>query len=98
MAGLKTKIASNNGNALSARERELVCLICTGLLTNEAAWLMHISTQTAATHRNNAMRKLGLDSAVKLTHWAIANGLVKVMTFGEAPRPVKPVDSKKSVA
>lgn len=91
----KTKIDLIGPRALSPREREVVRLVCTGLLTKDAARLMGISEKTAATQRTNAMLKLGLDNAVKLTHWAIANGLVKVMTFGEAPRAAKPANTKR---
>jgi len=91
------EMASDNANTLSAREREIVRLICSGLSTKQAAWLMGIQTSTAETHRNRAMRKLGIHSAVKLTRWAIATGLVKVINFGEAPT-AGPADPKKNVA
>jgi DNA-binding NarL/FixJ family response regulator len=90
---VEAEIASNEANALSVRESELVRLICTGYSTKEAAGLMGIFTSTAETHRNEAMRKLRLNKVAKLTHWAIATGLVKVMTVGAPSRPTSGPDS-----
>ena len=86
---LEPETASNGANALSAREREFVRLICGGCSTREAAKVMNISATTAETHRENVMEKLRLHRVVKLTHWAIANGLVEIMKFGEAPNNQK---------
>jgi DNA-binding CsgD family transcriptional regulator len=81
----KAKTRSLKGQKPSVREVELVRLICSGHSSRAAAELMKISIKTADTHRARVMQKLGFDNVVKLTHWAIANGIVEVMSFQPEP-------------
>lgn len=58
---LGRKLVSLQDN-LSKREIEVCNLISNGLSTKEIAFLLHISLNTAETHRNNIRKKLGLNN------------------------------------
>lgn len=62
---------------LSAREREVVQMICEGRHLREIAARLFISPQTVKTHRANAMGKLGSRSTAELVRYAITYGLVQ---------------------
>ncbi len=61
---------------LSNREREVFQLIAEGHSTRAIADKLYVSTSTIKTHRSKIMEKLGLNSPVKLVHFAIQLGLV----------------------
>jgi DNA-binding NarL/FixJ family response regulator len=61
---------------LTAREKEILCLIADGLSTREIADRLKISTRTADVHRMHIMAKLDCHSVAGLTRIAIAGGLV----------------------
>jgi DNA-binding NarL/FixJ family response regulator len=54
---------------LTARERELLLLLGSGLSNLRIAELMHISVHTVETHRRNLITKLGIKGA-ELIHYA----------------------------
>lgn len=56
---------------LSNRELQVFELIGEGQSTKEAAERLKISPKTVETHRENIKSKLGLDSTLRLTHYAI---------------------------
>lgn len=60
---------------LSAREREIVHLICTGLTTRNIAERLSLSEFTVATHRRNILHKLELHNVGALTQFARVQGL-----------------------
>ena len=62
--------------ALTAREREVVCLIAEGGSNKIIARLLDISPKTVESHRAAAMRKLNVHSAVQLVRHAIRCRLV----------------------
>jgi DNA-binding NarL/FixJ family response regulator len=66
------------GDALTAREREVIQLLAEGRTSKEVAVMLNLSVKTAETHRTNLMRKLGLHSVADLTRYAIRNGIVQV--------------------
>jgi two-component system, NarL family, response regulator NreC len=60
---------------LTAREREVVQLMCEGHRLHEVATRLFVSVSTVKTHRANAMRKVGARSTAALIRYAIRNGL-----------------------
>jgi len=67
-----------DGNALTAREREVIQLLAEGKTSKEVAVTLNLSVKTAETHRTNLMRKLDLHSVADLTRYAVRNGIVQV--------------------
>lgn len=62
---------------LTRREREVVKYAAAGHKNPEIARLLCISPRTVETHRDNAMRKLGLRSMSDLVHYAVNNGILR---------------------
>jgi DNA-binding NarL/FixJ family response regulator len=62
---------------LTAREREVVTLIATGLSNEEIAGRLYMSTSTAKTHATRAMTKLGARDRAQLVVAAYESGLVR---------------------
>lgn len=60
---------------LSAREREIICLIREGLATRAIAARLSLSELTVSTHRRNLMNKLGLHGLAELVRFANEYGL-----------------------
>lgn len=60
---------------LSAREREIVGLICEGLTTRDVANQLSLSEFTVSTHRRNILHKLELHNVAALAHFAREHGL-----------------------
>ncbi|HEV2176360.1 MAG TPA: response regulator transcription factor [Terriglobia bacterium] len=65
-------------SVLTSREREVVQLLAEGKSTKEVASALQIAVKTAATHRTNILRKLGLHSIADLVRYAIRNRIVEV--------------------
>jgi DNA-binding NarL/FixJ family response regulator len=62
---------------LTARERELMALVATGLSNDEIAERLHLSPLTVKTHVNRAMTKLGARDRAQLVVLAYEGGLVQ---------------------
>jgi DNA-binding NarL/FixJ family response regulator len=75
-AALPCSGAGTTGQALTAREREIVHLVAEGKTNKEMAGLLGISVKTVETHRTHLMRKLGFSSVVQLVHYAVRNHMV----------------------
>ena len=60
---------------LTPREREIVQLFSEGHSTSQIAEQLHLSAKTVATHRENVLRKLRIESIAELTRYAIREGL-----------------------
>ncbi len=67
-----------NGEVLSAREKEVIALLVCGFSNKEIADKLFISVNTVQTHRKNIVRKLDIHSLSGLTIYAIVNGIVKL--------------------
>lgn len=64
--------------ALSTREKEIVVCVVKGMTNREIADKLFLSTHTVITHRRNIARKLQIRSASGLTIYAIVNKLVEL--------------------
>lgn len=62
---------------LTAREREIVALVATGMTNDEIADHLHVSRLTAKTHANRAMMKVGARDRAQLVVFAYQSGLVR---------------------
>src|SRR5579863_2348001 len=69
---------ASNVPKLSAREREVVQLVCEAKASKEIASILGVSLATAETHRSNILRKLGLHSIAELVLYAVRNGIIHV--------------------
>jgi DNA-binding NarL/FixJ family response regulator len=67
---------SAGGQALTAREREVLIRIADGLSNKEIAEVLGLGVRTVETHRERAMRKLNIRSVAGLTKYALAQGWV----------------------
>ena len=72
------KSNTDNPEALSDREREVIIGVVQGLMNKEIADRLCISLNTVTTHRRNIARKLQIHSPAGLTIYAIVNGLVDI--------------------
>ena len=70
--------ASQNADALSDRERDVIVSRVQGISNKEIADHLCISVNTVITHRRNIARKLQIHSPAGLTIYAIINGLVDI--------------------
>ena len=70
--------ASQNPDALSDREKDVIISLVQGMSNKEIADHLCISVNTVITHRRNIARKLQIHSPAGLTIYAIVNGLVDI--------------------
>lgn len=70
-----TAVAGSAHSQLTAREREIVQLFSEGHSTSQIAEQLHLSAKTVATHRENVLHKLHIESIAELTRYAIREGL-----------------------
>ena len=61
---------------LSKRELEILTLIAQGKLSKEISELLHISVNTANTHRQHILEKLGVDNSHEAVRYALSLGLI----------------------
>lgn len=74
---VRLPVFSGNQRVLSAKELEVLLLVCDGLTTKEIATELGITFKTAACHRSRILQKLGMKSTVTAVRWAIREGIVK---------------------
>jgi DNA-binding NarL/FixJ family response regulator len=72
-------------NRLTARELEVLQLICDGLSNRDIATRLNVSVNTVAVHRANIMNTLGLHKTAELVVYAIQNGLVSALPRSSGP-------------
>jgi DNA-binding NarL/FixJ family response regulator len=70
------KNAPKKRDPLTAREREIVQLVASGLTNKEVANKLGLSEKTVSNHRTNLMKKLGVHDVATLTRYAVERGLV----------------------
>ena len=61
---------------LTAREREVLAEVGSGLSNTEIAELLHISEATVKTHVGHVMAKLGLRDRIQIVVFAYETGLI----------------------
>jgi DNA-binding CsgD family transcriptional regulator len=62
---------------LTARQKQILLLICEGPATKEIADSLGISPKTVEYHKYNIQQKLKLRSTAQIVRWAIRNGLIE---------------------
>ncbi|WP_313501813.1 response regulator transcription factor [Kaistella carnis] len=67
----------NSVEDLTAREKDVLLLICDGLRSKEIAEKLFISTHTVESHRRNMMLKFNINNSSKLVKFALENRLVE---------------------
>lgn len=61
---------------LSARELEVVKLLCQGKRGSDIAESLHLSPKTVSTHKQRLLEKLGVEDVVTLSRLASSHGIV----------------------
>jgi len=74
----KENLKGERNSGLTAREVEILQLICEGKSNKEVAAQLDLSVNTVAVHRANIMDALGIHKTAELVVYAIRNGLVNV--------------------
>lgn len=65
-------------HGLTARELEVLQLICNGMSNREIAARLDLSINTVSVHRTNIMNTLGVHKAAELVMYALQHGLVNL--------------------
>jgi DNA-binding NarL/FixJ family response regulator len=65
-------------HGLTARELEVLQLICDGMTNREIAARLDLSINTVSVHRTNIMNTLGVHKAAELVMYALQHGLVNL--------------------
>jgi DNA-binding NarL/FixJ family response regulator len=65
-------------HGLTARELEVLQLICDGMSNREIAATLGLSVNTVSVHRTNIMNTLGVHKAAELVVYALQHGLVNL--------------------
>ncbi len=76
--GLGRKQRKNTNPELSAREEEIVFLICKGLSNQEIADKLYLSKRTVDKHRENILSKTHSKNTAGIVMYAVKNGIVEV--------------------
>jgi DNA-binding NarL/FixJ family response regulator len=71
-----TSLKGERTHGLTARELEVLQLICDGHSNREIAKTLDLSANTIAVHRANIMNTLGIHKTAELVVYAIQHGLV----------------------
>ena len=74
----KENLKGERNSGLTAREIQVLQLICDGKSNKEIAVQLDLSVNTVAVHRANIMDALGIHKTAELVVYAIRNGLVSV--------------------
>jgi DNA-binding NarL/FixJ family response regulator len=64
------------GDALTARQREVLKLVAGGKSTKEIAYHLNLSVKTVETHRAQIMERLGIRDVAGLVRYALKTGLI----------------------
>lgn len=74
--------ARDQRRGLSERERQVLALTAAGYSAPEIGDRLILSPKTVETHRERAMRKLGLRRRADLVHYALRSGLLQSPEYG----------------
>jgi len=72
----RTRSGVEQGERLTARQREIVKLIAEGQTTKKIALNLNISPKTVERHRSDSMKRLGVKDVAGLVRFAVRVGLV----------------------
>jgi DNA-binding NarL/FixJ family response regulator len=78
LVGNKRVGTRDAGAELTRRERDVLKLLADGRSVKQLAFELGVSTQTAYTHRQHILQKLGIDDDANLIKYAIREGLTSV--------------------
>jgi DNA-binding NarL/FixJ family response regulator len=73
--------AAQPAPCLTLRELEVAQLLAEGRVTKEIGGILGTSVKTAATHRSNLMRKIGVHNLAEMTLYAVSHHLIEAPTF-----------------
>jgi DNA-binding NarL/FixJ family response regulator len=73
------------GPRLTAREREVLCLLTRGLTDPQIGEALCISTSTASRHVANIYQKLGVNTRAQATAFAYEHGLLPTTNAPDKP-------------
>ncbi len=65
-------------NDLTAREKEVLTLVCKGYSSRQIGDNLHLSPKTVETYRARIMAKLGVGNMVELIRYAIRRGIISL--------------------
>ena len=68
--------ASSQGQALTTRQKEILCLVAQGCTNREIGQRLGISVRTVEVHRFNLMRRLRVRNVAQLLRQAIALNII----------------------
>lgn len=77
MNSMKAQPKKTAPTPLTAREKEIICLIAEGLNMKEIANQLFLSELTVDSHRKNIYVKLGINKVAMLVRYAVEHGLVE---------------------
>ncbi len=60
----------------TSREKEIISMCCSGLMSKEIAGRMGISLRTVENHKAHIFRKIGISNSVELVRYAVSHGLL----------------------
>lgn len=72
----KRRSAGDKDDFLTDREKEVICYICDGYTTKEAADKLNMSVRTFETHKSNMLIKLGFSNIAEVIKYAVKNKIV----------------------
>lgn len=74
----KGNLVDNTEDELTAREEEIILLVCEGKKNKEIADILNVSPRTVEGHRRNISEKTRTNNAVELVVFALKNGIYKL--------------------
>jgi DNA-binding NarL/FixJ family response regulator len=77
LTDLRRPASGAHSQTLTARERQILVLLCEGYTNRAIADRLHLSVRTVESHRANLMMKLDADALPDLVFAAIRMGLIK---------------------
>ena len=73
---LQTQGVTDSYDLLTAREKEVLCLLAEGRSNKDVANELEVGLSTVETHRSNLMQKLNLHNTAEIVLYAVRRGLI----------------------
>ena len=74
----KKNTLSANHDEFTEREREIIQLCRTGMMSKEIAAKLGISPGTVNAHKNNIFKKLNINNTMEMVNYALKKGIIRV--------------------